>query len=124
MMGVDSNVTAHVIAGLLGHPRAGASVIEVTHARGIVTLTGTVESDAVRQAMKEIARRQEGVRDVVNRLRVVPRRWARHQLMLRVRRSRARRLNTGRPRLNEMPARSSSGKLWKPLRYLARSPQA
>jgi len=118
MMGVDSNVTARVIAGLLGHPRAGASVIEVTHARGIVTLTGTVESDAVRQAMKEIARRQEGVRDVVNRLRVVPRRWARHRLMLRVRRSRVHRLNNGRPRLNGMSARSSSGKPWKPLRYL------
>jgi osmotically-inducible protein OsmY len=85
MMGVDSSVTARVIASLLGHPRAGASVIEVSHARGIVALTGAVESDEVREALEGIARRQEGVRDVVNHLRVVPRRWARRQLMLRTR---------------------------------------
>lgn len=74
MTGVDSNVTARVIAHLLGYPRAGASVIEVSYARGIVTLSGTVESDAVRQALEEIARQQAGVRDVVNHPRVVSRR--------------------------------------------------
>jgi osmotically-inducible protein OsmY len=50
------------MADLLGYPRAGASVIEVSYARGSVTLSGTVESDAVRQALEEIARQQAGVR--------------------------------------------------------------
>ena len=79
MTGVDSKVTARVIAALLADPHASTSLIEVRYERGTVTLTGTVLSEEARRAAEEIVSRQEGVVTVINDLRVAPhrqnRRW-------------------------------------------------
>jgi len=72
MLRTESDVVVSVVAALLGHPRADASIIEVELADGVVTLAGVVESEEVRRVLGEIARQQDGVRNVRNRLRVMP----------------------------------------------------
>jgi len=44
--------------------------VDVDTAQGIVSLSGTVESEAVKQRAAELARQVEGVREVVNNLQV------------------------------------------------------
>ncbi len=48
----------------------GRAVIEIKDEQGIITLKGTVESEQDRAAAEVLARRQEGVVDVINRLHV------------------------------------------------------
>jgi osmotically-inducible protein OsmY len=55
---------------LLEDPRTGDAIIDVANDRGIVTLTGTVASEEIRQAAEEIARDNRGVITVVNELKV------------------------------------------------------
>jgi osmotically-inducible protein OsmY len=59
-----------VANALMEDPRTGEALIDVANDRGIVTLTGTVESDEVRTAAEVIARKQHGVVTVVNELKV------------------------------------------------------
>jgi osmotically-inducible protein OsmY len=51
-------------------PRTKNAGIEVASNQGVVTLTGTVKSEAIREAAEDIARRQEGVVTVINELKV------------------------------------------------------
>ncbi len=71
----DTGVVARVTAALLDDARTGLSPIEVTSEFGLVTLSGSVPSEEVRQAAERIARQQRGVVDVVNELRVAPEPW-------------------------------------------------
>lgn len=55
---------------LLEDPRTTEAILDVANNRGVVTLTGTVDSEEIRQAAEEIARQQPGVLTVVNELKV------------------------------------------------------
>ncbi|MCL4560847.1 MAG: BON domain-containing protein [Chloroflexi bacterium] len=59
-----------VTEALLRDPRTRNSVIEVANDRGIVTLKGSVEKEAISQAAEEITREQEGVITVINEIKV------------------------------------------------------
>jgi osmotically-inducible protein OsmY len=72
MTRVDSKTLERVIAALLKDPNATASLIEVNHDHGEVTLSGTVLSQEARQATEELIRRQQGVQRIVNNLCVAP----------------------------------------------------
>ncbi len=80
MMWIDSEITARVIAALLNDPHASASLIEVNHEHGVVTLSGTVLSEEARRMAEEVVRRQKGVRSIINNLCVAPRQWKRAAL--------------------------------------------
>jgi len=49
----------------------GNAVIEVKDNDGIVTLKGTVESEQDKLAAEELARQQQGIVDVVNKLHIM-----------------------------------------------------
>jgi len=49
----------------------GKAVIEVKDNDGIVTLKGTVESEQDKLAAEELARQQQGIVDVVNKLHIM-----------------------------------------------------
>ena len=55
---------------LLEDPRTQDAIIDVASDRGIITLTGTVDSQEVREIAEEIARDNQGVITVVNELKV------------------------------------------------------
>ncbi|HEX6304474.1 MAG TPA: BON domain-containing protein [Anaerolineales bacterium] len=55
---------------LLEDPRTTEAILDVANNRGVITLTGTVDSEEIRQAAEEIARQQQGVLTVVNELKV------------------------------------------------------
>lgn len=59
-----------VANALMEDPRTEDAIIEVTNDRGVITLTGSVNSDEVRKAAEEIARQQEGVITVVDELKI------------------------------------------------------
>ena len=71
----DTGVVARVTAALLEDTRTGLSPIEVTSDFGVVTLSGRVPTEEVRQAAERIARRQRGVVEVINALYVAPEPW-------------------------------------------------
>lgn len=72
MTRVDSKTIERVIAALLKDPDASASLIEVSHDHGVVTLSGTVLSQEARRATEELIRRQQGVQRIVNNLSIAP----------------------------------------------------
>jgi len=72
MISIDSQVIVRIITALLGDPRAGASLMEVSHEHGAVTLSGTVLSEEARRAIEGIVRRQAGVVTIINNLSVRP----------------------------------------------------
>ena len=47
-----------------------AVIIEIEHDDGVITLKGTVETEQDRVAAEALARQQEGVLEVINRLRI------------------------------------------------------
>lgn len=55
---------------LLEDPRTTEAILDVANNRGVITLTGAVDSEEIRQAAEEIARQQQGVLTVVNELKV------------------------------------------------------
>ena len=55
---------------LLEDPRTTEAILDVANNQGIITLTGAVDSEEIRQAAEEIARQQQGVLTVVNELKV------------------------------------------------------
>lgn len=59
-----------VANALLEDPRTEEAIIDVANDRGMITLTGTVQSEEIRRAAEEIARDQQGVISVVNELKV------------------------------------------------------
>jgi len=66
----DASITAAVKAKLAGEKLSTVTKVDVDTRNGIVTLTGNVNSETMRQRAVEIAREVEGVRNVVNNLRV------------------------------------------------------
>lgn len=68
----SSAITGRVSMALEADPRTHLAVIEVINEHGIITLSGDVESVAVRQAAEEIAEQQPGVVAVINALEVKP----------------------------------------------------
>lgn len=69
----DTAIMARVVAALAEDPRTSTAVIEVVSDRGVVTLSGTVDSMEIREAAQEIAAKQPGVVAVINALEVRPR---------------------------------------------------
>lgn len=68
----DPTTTTRVKIALLNDARVGGLRLEVKTFQGVVTLSGTVRSDAdARQAMA-VARRVHGVRGVTSELKIVP----------------------------------------------------
>lgn len=70
MIQSPSDPGQRVANALLQDDRTVGAIIEVANDRGIITLTGTVDSDDIRKAAEEIARQQQGVITVVNELKV------------------------------------------------------
>ena len=66
----DGWITTKLQAQFFVDPDIKGRAIEVSTRRGVVTLEGTVESAAERQAAEEIARESDGVSRVINRLRL------------------------------------------------------
>jgi hypothetical protein len=67
---IDSTVTLLVTSTLRQDPRIKDAAIDVSSTAGVVTLSGTVASQDIRQAAETIARRQRGVTLVINDLRL------------------------------------------------------
>lgn len=72
MPGIDSEVMTRVIVALLEDAQVSSSRIAVNVKNGTVVLWGDVLSRQAYVAAEQIARRQRGVLDVINNLRVMP----------------------------------------------------
>jgi len=68
----DATITARVKTALLNDPQVGATKIDVDTTNGIVTLSGTVKSQAEAARALELTRQAEGVTDVRSTLQVAP----------------------------------------------------
>ncbi len=66
----DAQIQADVMSELRADARVGAAAIGVAVEAGVVTLTGTVDAWARRQAARDAAHRVAGVRDVANDVEV------------------------------------------------------
>ena len=66
----DAGITAKVKARLAADPEVAALHIDVDTLDGKVTLSGKVASQEVSQEAEKLARRTEGVKDVVNMMQV------------------------------------------------------
>lgn len=64
----DSVITTRVKAAFLNDPMLKSSQIEVTTVDGVVTLSGTVDSEQSVDRAEELAERQENVKSVENEL--------------------------------------------------------
>jgi len=68
----DASLTARVATALAAQTGVNVFSVKTSSHNGIVTLTGTVHSQAVKNAMLETAHRVNDVRTVVDRLSVAP----------------------------------------------------
>ena len=68
----DKSITANIEAKLFGDPALKIRDIRVDTRNGIVTLSGTVGTDLERSAVERIASQEEGVKNVVDMLGVIP----------------------------------------------------
>lgn len=68
----DNTITARVNSLLVQDRQITAMNIEVTTRNGVVTLTGTVPSRSLSERAARLAASVEGVKTVVNHLRVAP----------------------------------------------------
>ena len=66
----DASITAAVKTKLAGTSPATLLKVDVDTTNGIVQLNGTVDNDKTRQRASELARQVDGVRRVVNNLKV------------------------------------------------------
>ena len=66
----NTSITDRVSESLQNDPRTRDEMIDVSYLQGTLTLTGTVRSEAARQAAEQIAREDESVINVVNELKV------------------------------------------------------
>jgi osmotically-inducible protein OsmY len=69
---IDTAVRARVTAALADDARTKLSVIDVISDRGLVTISGNVDTEEIREAAEEIAAAQDGVVSVINALEVRP----------------------------------------------------
>ena len=70
MVSPMTDITDRVTAALLEDSRTKNAMIDVGCTQNVCTLSGTVKSEAIREAAEEIARRQPGVVTVINELKV------------------------------------------------------
>lgn len=68
----DATITARVKTVLLNDQQIGATKIDVTTTDGIVTVSGTVKSQAEAARAVELAKQVTGVREVKSTLQVTP----------------------------------------------------
>ena len=66
-----TSMTDRVAEAIRSDERTKGALIDVACERGVVTLTGTTKSEAVRQLAEEIAKHQNGVITVVNEIKVI-----------------------------------------------------
>ena len=66
----ESDLEELVSEALLITDNIRQAVIEIEHDDGVITLKGTVETEQDRVAAEDLARQQEGVVEVINRLRI------------------------------------------------------
>lgn len=66
----DATITAKVKTALIAEPDLKGMAIDVDTSQNVVTLKGTVATDAVRERAERIAKEVEGVREVRNELLV------------------------------------------------------
>ena len=71
-MGDDLTMTTQVKIALLNDARVGPLRLEVKTFQGVVTLSGTVNSDADAQLAMTVARTVHGVRRVTSELKIQP----------------------------------------------------
>lgn len=69
----ENNVEDQLSGTLLSTDNIRQAILEIQDADGIITLRGTVESEQDRLTVETLVRRQDGVVDVINNLRVLPR---------------------------------------------------
>jgi osmotically-inducible protein OsmY len=67
----ESNLEELVSEALLITDDISQAIFEIKHDDGIITLKGTVQSEQDRLAAEALARQQEGVVDVINRLHIL-----------------------------------------------------
>ena len=67
----DAKITTVITTRYLFDSEVGGTDIDVDTDNGVVTLKGTVESDAEKQLAMEIAKNAEDVRKVVDELTVI-----------------------------------------------------
>lgn len=68
----DATITARVKTILLNDPQVGGLRIDVDTSLGVVTMSGTVKSQAEEQRAIQLARSVTGVKDVKSTLQVNP----------------------------------------------------
>ncbi|HKR60150.1 MAG TPA: BON domain-containing protein, partial [Pyrinomonadaceae bacterium] len=68
----DVTITSNVKAKIAADSPALANAVTVGTAEGVVTLTGAVDSDAIKAKVETDAKSVEGVKSVVNNLTVKP----------------------------------------------------
>jgi osmotically-inducible protein OsmY len=68
----DNNLTARVKTALITEPGVKGTDINVTTYRGVVSLSGFVESQEMASKAVDTAQRVSGVRSVTNDMRVKP----------------------------------------------------
>ena len=66
----DSTITAKVKAKLASEKVSTLTKVNVDTRQGVVQLNGTVDSEQTRMRATDLARQVDGVRDVVNNLKV------------------------------------------------------
>src|SRR5262245_44148204 len=66
----DASITTAVKAKLAAEKVSTLTKIDVDTSRGVVTLNGNVDTAAMKTRAGDLARQVNGVRDVVNQLRV------------------------------------------------------
>jgi hyperosmotically inducible periplasmic protein len=68
----DATITSGVKAKIMADSPALANAVTVTTLDGVVTLTGAVDSDAIKAKVEQDAKSVEGVKSVLNNLIVKP----------------------------------------------------
>ena len=68
----DATITSGVKTKIAAGSPALANAVSVSTAEGVVTLTGAVDSDAIKAKVEQDAKTVEGVKSVVNNLTVKP----------------------------------------------------
>lgn len=68
----DATITTGVKTKIAADSPALASAVTVTTTEGVVTLSGAVDSDAIKAKVEQDAKSVEGVKSVVNNLTVKP----------------------------------------------------
>ena len=68
----DATITARVKTALLNDPQVGGTKIDVETTQGVVTMSGTVKSEAEATRAVQLAKQATGVKDVKSTLQVTP----------------------------------------------------